>query len=262
MYPNFISLDKNQKNEILLVTGSNPSIFYQLQKNLQPTFQVHTISHPEQAFYMTLKLLPSLIISDLHAGGFKLCEQLKKHPSANHIPVILITTLVDPESKIRSFNVGADDLISFPISLQVLQARVNNLISNRLKIRENLQRKLQMELICADTPSMDERFLLQVTKAVADNMNNASFSVNQFAKIVGKSNSQLYRDLIALTGQSPIAFIQHMRLTHAADLIRKRVGNVSEVAYRVGFNNLSYFAKCFKERFGVLPSQFLYNKKV
>ena len=260
MYPHINYFNSNQKNKTLLVAGGEVATCRLLQVYLQP-FQVLTTSSYDQALCMILQFVPSLVISDLDMGGLKLCEQLKNDPHSNHIPIILFSAQADMETKIQSLNTGADDLISPPIHAQELQARVRNLIFTRLKIRESLQRQIQLE---SSEPIMsrEEKFLQQATKAVLDNMSNPSFGVNQLAREVCKSNSQLYRELLEVTGQSPNTFIQHIRLLQAANLIRQKAGNISDVAYRVGFNNLSYFAKCFKTKFRVSPSHLLFSSEI
>lgn len=105
--------------------------------------------------------------------------------------------------------------------------------------------------------SVNELLMRRIMKVVEDNMMNADFSVDAFAKEVGMSTAQLYRKVTLITGYAPNDFMRHMRLQRAADLLMQKAGNVSEIGYQVGFNNLSYFSKCFKEKFGTLPSSFL-----
>ena len=186
-----------------------------------------------------------------------MCEQLKSDLNLSHIPVILVAESADTETKIQGFNTGADDFITLPVHGQELQARVASLIANRKKLNESMKHRMQIVSTDLGIQSKEEKFLQQATKAVLDNISNAQFGVNQFAREVGKSNSQLYRELMALTGQSPNDFIRNIRLQYASELLRKHAGNVSEVASSVGFSNLSYFAKCFRQKFNVVPSAYI-----
>ncbi|MCK5467720.1 MAG: helix-turn-helix transcriptional regulator, partial [Cyclobacteriaceae bacterium] len=104
--------------------------------------------------------------------------------------------------------------------------------------------------------SMDDQFMQKVFSIVEAQIENSDFTVEEFAKQSGMSHTQLYRKLMALTGQTPNEFIRSLRLKKAAQLILQQFGNVSDVAYAVGFNNLSYFAKCFKKQFGVSPNEY------
>jgi AraC-like DNA-binding protein len=107
-----------------------------------------------------------------------------------------------------------------------------------------------------DVQSADDRFLQKILTIVESHISDASFGVDPFSRDAGMSSAQLYRKLTSLTGYTPNDFIRHIRLQRAADLLDRKVGNVAEVAYQVGFNNLSYFAKCFKTKFKVSPSEF------
>jgi AraC-like DNA-binding protein len=259
MKPSFSHFDSGYSMETLIVAGTDNQTRQQLQLYLQPSFRVLSTACAKEAYCMTLQFMPSLVIAEFSVqgtGDFNLCEQLKNDSNASHIPVILIAENADTETKIQGFNTGADDLIALPVHDQELRARVSNLIVNRRKLRESVKRQIQIESTDSTVQSVEEKFLQRATRAVLDKMSDSRFGVNQFAREVGKSNSQLYRELMALTGQSPNDFIRNIRLQYASELLRKHAGNVSEVANRVGFANLSYFAKCFRDKFNVVPSGF------
>ncbi|MBX2964492.1 MAG: helix-turn-helix domain-containing protein [Cyclobacteriaceae bacterium] len=266
MSPTFCRNESNIVGDTLLVVSSDDETRQQIQHYLQPLFNVLTATCVDEAYCKALQFIPSLVISHINCigiGRFRLCEQMKNDPVMNHIPVILLASKADTELKVQSFNTGADDLMALPVHDHELRARVSNIISNRRKLSENVRRQIQNESIMGiKIESLNEKLLKLVTKIVLDNLSDTQFGVNKLAREVGKSNSQLYRELVALTGKSPNDFIRDIRLQYASQLLIKNAGNVGEVASIIGFSNLSYFAKCFKEKFHVAPSAYAnyYNK--
>jgi len=167
------------------------------------------------------------------------------------------------ESKIEGLETGADDFITKPFELQELLTRINNLLKQRILLQQSFMRNVQKmgidQLITFDTPdltTMDQSFLQKVTEYIIQNISNFDFNVEMLGDKMALSRRQLHRKLIGITGHPPNMFIRSVRLNRAAELLRNKTGNVTEIAYDVGFNNLSWFAKSFKEQFGVLPSEY------
>jgi AraC-like DNA-binding protein len=160
------------------------------------------------------------------------------------------------ESRISGFQTGADDYVTKPFHPVELLARVKNLVESRRQLRERFSREVKLQPKDITVASVDELFLQKALGVVEENLGEAEFSVEDLESQMSMSKMQLYRKLKALTGQSPSEFIRNLRLKRAASLISQRSGNISEIAYSVGFNNLSYFAKCFKELYGVPPSEY------
>ncbi len=155
-----------------------------------------------------------------------------------------------------SITIGHDYIISRPFDWHELQGWIQQMTNRRIK-RQGIDRQIEYRPKKIIVTSVDELLRQQIMKVVEDNMANKNFSVNVFAREVGMSTAKLYRKLILLTGYAPNDFMRHMRLQRAADLLIQKAGNVSEIGYKVGFNNLSYFTKCFREKFGTLPSSYL-----
>jgi AraC-like DNA-binding protein len=171
----------------------------------------------------------------------------------------LFTSRSAVENKIEGLETGADDYLTKPFSIAELQARVNNLITQR----KNLRRKYRKEFIfdakdIAATPT-DEKFLDRAFQVIENHISDYNFTVEAFAKEIGLSRMQLHRKISALTDQSANELIRSYRLKKSARLLARKTGNISEVAYEVGFNNPSYFASSFKELFGYSPSEYLQN---
>jgi DNA-binding response OmpR family regulator len=188
--------------------------------------------------------------------GVELCTRLRQDARTSHIPLILLTAKASVESRISGFQTGADDYVTKPFHPVELLARVRNLVESRRQLRERFSREVKLQPKDITVASVDEQFLQKALAVVEENLGEAEFSVEDLESQMAMSKMQLYRKLKALTGQSPSEFMRNLRLRRAASLISQRSGNISEIAYSVGFNNLSYFAKCFKELYQVTPSEY------
>ena len=209
---------------------------------------------------MALEHVPDLVVSDVmmpKKDGFALCHALKNNPKTNHVPVILLTAKADRQSTLSGLNQGADDYLAKPFDPKELRLRIRNLLEGRERIWQHFQ-SLDLTLLPdVDDRSVEDRFLQQVIGCIKNRLADEALSVDQLAREVGYSRSQLTRKVKALTGKTPNKLISEMRLHEARRLLRKRAGSVSEIAYSVGFSNLSYFAKSFRSEFGSLPSEVL-----
>ena len=188
--------------------------------------------------------------------GIELCEKIKTDERTSHIPVVLLTARAEKNDKIEGLKTGADDYLIKPFDPHELQVRINNLIEQRKKLRERFLKEIVSNTEETSTFSIDEKFIHRLTTLCNKNLSNANFSVESLASEIGYSRSQLHRKLKGLTGQSSSEFIKTIRLKRAAQLIKENYDNISQIAYEVGFNNLSYFAKSFKELFGKNPSEY------
>lgn len=205
--------------------------------------------------------------------GLELCHLIKTDERTSHIPVIILTALATSEARIAGLETGADDYLTKPFDNRELEIRIHNLISGRRKLRDYFRSEitspettpLENTLIQPAKITMvsaDDKFLQRAVLVVEQNMSDVTFSVEEFSREIGMSRMQLHRKLKALTGHSASDFIRIMRLKRAAQLLEARVGNVTEVAYQVGFNTLSYFSKCFHDYFGVMPTEYVSGNSI
>jgi YesN/AraC family two-component response regulator len=208
---------------------------------------------------MSVETIPDLIITDLlmpEMDGLEMCEKIKTDQRTSHIPVIMLTSRTSVNNRIEGFEKGADDYISKPFNMKELLVRIKNLIEQRKMLRERFSRNVRLHPKDISITSEDEKFLSKTITIIEENLNNFDFDVSALTNNMAFSRVQLFRKLKSLTDQSPSEFIRTIRLRRAAQLLDKGFGNIAEVTYQVGFNNLSYFAKCFRELFGVSPSDY------
>ncbi|MFZ6008915.1 MAG: ATP-binding protein [Bacteroidota bacterium] len=252
-------IDENGRLKILVVEDNNDMRYY-LSQELRKTYSVMESSDGHSGLSAAFREVPDLILSDImmpKLDGVALCRKLKSDERTSHIPIIMLTARTALDSKIESYEIGADDYISKPFSLKELLARISNLIENRKKLQKKFSQNLSLRPIDIKMLSVEERFLEKVMRIIEEHMEDSIFSVDDLAKESAMSTIQLYRKLKALTGNTPNELIRNVRLERAKCILRQRGANVAEVAYLVGFSNLSYFAKCFKDKFGITPSKCL-----
>ena len=158
--------------------------------------------------------------------------------------------------RITGLESGADDYIAKPFNEEELKLKVHNILLTRKQFREKFNKNFIINPSTVEAHSLDEKFLLKVTKVVETNISNSNFTVEKLCEDVGMSRRSLYGKLKALTDMSPSQFIRTIRLKRAAQLLSQKTGSISEIAFKTGFENTSYFTKCFKETFNKLPSEY------
>jgi signal transduction histidine kinase/DNA-binding response OmpR family regulator len=243
---------------VVLVVEDNPDLRQYISNTLRPHYQTILASDGVEGLEVAIAQTPDLIISDVlmpKMNGFQLCEALKEDQRTSHIPIILLTAKAGQEHKIEGLETGADDYLTKPFDHQELLIRTKNLIQQRKQLREKYAGEMVLRPSAVAITSVDEQFLQSVTDTIEANIDNENFSVEELARAVAFSRSQLHRKLKALIDKSPNALIRDFRLIRAKELLEKGAGNVSEVATAVGYNSLSYFTQSFKQAFGVLPKE-------
>lgn len=254
-----IILDEREGTPIVLVVEDNDDLRSHIRSLLCDKYVVNESKDGEDGLKKALEVVPDIIISDLmmpKMDGVELCSQLKQNEQTSHIPIILLTAKADLDSKLEGLQMGADDYLTKPFDLDELMIRVRNLIEIRVQLRERFTKKIVLEPTKIDVSSPDEVFIKKAIAIVDDNITNMEFNVESFQKEIGMSRMQLHRKLRALTNHSSSEFIRTLRLQRAAQLLSENGMNVAEAAYASGFNSLSYFNQCFKEKFGVNPSKY------
>jgi signal transduction histidine kinase/ligand-binding sensor domain-containing protein/DNA-binding response OmpR family regulator len=203
---------------------------------------------------------PDIIISDVmmpKMDGLELCAALKGNLGTSHIPFILLTAKSAIEDQIQGIQIGADDYLSKPFSFELLEAKIQNFIESRKKLREQFLKSSDLNIAEVTTNSRDQKFLEQALQIVTDNLSNSEFGVKEFVEALGISRSLLHKKLTNLTSQSAAEFINHLRMKKSQDLLREQSMNISEVAYAVGYNDPKYFSRVFSKTFGQSPKDFI-----
>ena len=212
----------------------------------------------EQGIRKAVNTIPDLIISDLmmpKMDGNELTRKLKFDEKTCHIPIILLTAKAEHENKIEGLKTGADDYLTKPFDIKELRVRIENLINLRRKLQEKFGKSENILKYKGEkVGSMDEKFMNKVIEVIEKHLSEEEYSIEELSSEIGMSRSQAHRKIKALTGKSPSIYMRTLRLLKAKNLIEKNIGNISEIAYLVGFSSHAYFTRCFKEEFGYPPS--------
>lgn len=256
-------VDDKCKNTVLVVEDNYDMRQY-LKQILCDKFNVILAENGKIGIDQAVEKHPDIVISDVMMplkDGFQVTDAIKSNVETNHIPVILLTAKSDHDSKLEGISLGADDYLAKPFSKEELLIRSENLI----KIRENLRNKFNKQIVIKpknnESLSVDEKFILDVGKIIEDNISRTDFTVEELSDLIGMSRRSLHRKLKALTDYTPTMFIRSYRLKKAEQLLIQKSHSISECGYAVGFDDLSYFSKCFKEHFGASPSEYIKNKQ-
>ncbi len=255
---------KDQKTTVLVVEDNEvlrKFIIRQLSQ-LSPDYFIQEASDGMMGFEKALQEIPDIVIMDWMMPGYsgiELCEKLKRDEITSHIPVIMLTAKADQESRIQGLEKGADAYLAKPFDQQELSVTIKNLLTQREKLREKFGRYL-MKVDPVAGQSVDDKFIQKIRTLIEENLSDSTLNVQSLSHELGMSRSQLFRKIKAITGLSPNQFLRVYRLEKAHQLLSGKHGNVSEIAYRTGFDNLSYFTKSFFKHFNKLPSD-LHQKK-
>jgi signal transduction histidine kinase/DNA-binding NarL/FixJ family response regulator/ligand-binding sensor domain-containing protein len=248
-----------RQKDLILVVEDNPEVRSYIKDSLQPQYTVIEAGDGEEGIGKAKKLIPDLIISDVmmpKVDGCELCRLLKEEIKTSHIPIILLTAKASEESMARGLETGADDYIIKPFNTRMLLTRIKNLIDLRRQLHLKFQRQMLLQPEEIKVSSMDRTFIKELLDLIEKNFSDPDFNVETLLKKFYMGRTSLYHKIMALTGESPNQFIRSYRLKRAAQLLRDNFGNVTEVAFAVGFSSTAYFTKCFKKKFHQLPKRF------
>ncbi|MBN2893700.1 MAG: tetratricopeptide repeat protein [Bacteroidales bacterium] len=248
----------HKSSETILIVEDHSELREFISLNLSEKFNVIEASNGEEGVEMAIKTLPDLIVTDItmpKIDGIELTKTLKNNTDTSHIPIIILTAKVSHESKIEGLQTKADDYLSKPFNFEELFVRINNLLEIRRKLREKYMRSIEVNPSEITCNSIEEQFLEKLLKVVEENMSNTDFSVEMLCEIVGMSRSNIHKKLKSLLNQSATEFINTIRIKRAAQLLMQNAETISEIAYEVGFNSLSYFNKIFRKHFGITPTE-------
>ena len=254
-----IELESTSRKPVVLIVEDSDQLRAFLRRILIDDFDLLEAPNGKEGLRISLESVPDLIVSDImmpEMDGRQLCYMVKTTEVTSHIPVLLLTALADLDSKLEGLELGADYYLAKPFEPRELLTVSGNLISQRRKLREHFSKKILLKSQEWQGVNADDLFLQKLMSFVEANLSDPDFSIEALQKELGISRMQLHRKLKALTDKSATDFIRTVRLKIAAERLQNGVDNVSQIAYQVGFNSLSYFTKCFKEQFGVLPSAY------
>lgn len=248
----------DQDKKTLLIIDDNEDMCRYIRDIMEADYRVVEAHNGKAGLRIVREELPDMILCDVmmpKMDGFTFTDRLKKEPMTAAIPVIFLTGRADKAGRLEGLETGADAYLTKPFDAEILQVRIKNMIEQRMRLRELLQDdppEPKSENGRAQTP-----FEKRVRAVIMENMTDEQFGVKKLAEALQLSNSYLTHKLKEETDTTASVYIRNLRLEQAAEMLKSRQGNVSEVAYSVGFNSLSYFSRSFKKYFDSSPSEYL-----
>lgn len=254
-----VKLLKNSELPILLIVEDNDDLRQLLKQTFENSYNVISAPNGSLGVQMALEHIPDLIISDVmmpEKDGITLTKELKRDERSAHIPIILLTAKAAVENEIQGIGIGADDYITKPFNKKLLVLKVEKLIESRRKLQLRYSQELVLTTKDITVINLDEEFLKKMQTILDENLVDPSFNVTKFSEAISMSRMQLHRKLKALTGFTASEIIRSQRLKLATKLLKESDINISQVGYSVGFNDHSYFTKCFKDVYKCTPMEY------
>ena len=269
---------KNYVAKVLLVDDSDD--FREFMRDVLTDYQVIEAVNGQDAWQKIIEVRPDVILSDVMMpvmDGIELCRMVKSNEETASIPFVMLTARLAAEHRVEGLESGADDYITKPFNIDMLNLRIRNLLGwarrsarrsfldkNKEEMKDSSQPKERAipkgELGDFEMTANDRKFLADVDKYIKDMMGDPDTSVESMSAHLCMSRVQLYKRMVSLTGTTPSEYLRAKRIKRAEELIHSDELNISEIAYTVGFNNPRYFSKYFQEAYGLTPSQ--YKKKL
>ena len=263
MHPNDLLVDDAYR---ILVAEDNPELLMLMQHMLKKNYRVLVAKNGKEALKIVHKTPLDLIVSDVmmpEMDGFELTQKVKEDPNYSHLPVILLTANNQVDEQEKALKIGADEYLTKPFRLGELKLRIDNIIENRRRMLQDFAIKMddiddQQEIVL--TP--EQIFLEKALNCIHEHLDDSSYDRDAFAADMGASSSTLYNKLRTITGMNVNAFIRDVRMKEARRLAEKDPSmRISDLAYKVGFQDPKYFSTCFKKYFGMQPKEFMEELK-
>ncbi|MGI6515845.1 MAG: response regulator transcription factor [Fermentimonas caenicola] len=248
----------NRKTTVLLVDDDIELLQFE-SKFLSEYYNVLIAENGKEALEVLKKSNVNIVVSDImmpEMDGLEFMERVKSDIEYSHIPVILLTAKVNNQSKVQGYELGADAYLDKPFSVDVLLARIENLLQSREKLRESFLSNPFTGVSTIALTKSDEEFIKKLNVLIQENIAESDFNVENMAEHFNMSRASFYRKVKGVLDLTPNEYLRVERLKKAAYLLREEDYKVNEVCYMVGFNSPSYFTKCFQQQFGILPKEF------
>ncbi|MFA5668860.1 MAG: ATP-binding protein [Balneolaceae bacterium] len=258
-FVNSSALDEEDHTTVLVVED-NLELRQFVVSHLREHYRIIEANNGKEGLQKAKEFLPDLIISDVmmpEMDGFEMVDQLRKDPAINFIPVIMLTGKDTKVDTVKGLDLGANDYIVKPFDMDEFKARVRSMLNAQKLLKARFKSESTLfNLDSKKLKSADQKFVEEVKNSILKNLEDSSLSVESLAAMVNVGRTTLHRKLTSILGETPVQLIRKIRLEQAKIMIENKSGSISEIAYSVGFESISWFSKCFKEEYNASPSEF------
>jgi len=248
----------------VLLVEDNEDFRSYLRDNLRTYYHIIEATDGKEGWQKALAGHPQLIVSDIsmpNMDGIEFSKKLKADKRTCHIPIILLTALTGEAQQVAGLETGANDYITKPFNFEVLHTKIRNLLELRRNLKTTYTRQIQVLQPEVEMQSEDERLLQAIVRCLEEHIASPQLSVEFLSREVGMSRSKLYGKMLELTGETPVEYIRGFKLDKAAILLEKSDVTIAEAAYQTGFSKPNYFARAFKAKFDMLPSEYVARRR-
>lgn len=252
-----IVIDDNLHKYTLLIVEDNYEFRDYLKNELENEYKVLVANNGKRGMDLVNEFLPDIILTDVmmpEMDGFDFCEKIKGDLRTSHIPLLMLTAKTEIEDRIDGIEMGADAYMAKPFDMRLLRLRLSQLITSRQLIFNKYFSLISEVPEGGKTLSLDKEFIEKVLNYIKENINNPDLNIELLATQVKLSRSQFYRKIKVLTNQTANEFLRNVRLQKAKQILENENLSISDVCYKTGFSSPSYFTKCFKSYFEMLPT--------
>jgi signal transduction histidine kinase/DNA-binding response OmpR family regulator len=245
---------------IILIVDDDDDLRAYLVESLKSKYKVIEASDGRQGWQKALSYHPQLIVSDVNmpvVDGVEMVRKIKNDTRTKHIPVIMLTVLSEEVDQLKGLESGASDYLSKPFSFHLLSIKIENLLSLNSLLKSTYSKHIQLETPEIEIESEDEKFLLKLSKYVEENIEDPDLTVEELSKVMFVSRGTLYNRVLSLTGETPVEYVRSVKLKKSIALLQKNDMKISQIAYAVGFSNPNYFARAFKAKYNVSPTEYI-----
>ncbi len=253
-----------KEKPMMLIVEDNADIRDYIKSSFENDFQIAEASDGLMGLKKAINIIPDLIISDVmmpKMDGFEMCSRIKEEELTCHIPVIMLTAYSGEEKQWEGFVSGADDYVTKPFNIKILQKKMKNIYQTRERLIDKFKNSDTLNIQSLSSKESDQKFLSKAIGIIEEHLSDTTLSVEHFSDQFGMSRRNLLRKLKGITGLSVNEFIRTIRLKKSVELIYADDLNISEIAYQVGFSDPKYYSKCFKSQFGKSPKDYKLNSK-
>lgn len=247
------------ERQTVLLIEDNDDFRYYLKDNLKSFYRIVEAADGKEGWQKALSAHPQVIVSDInmpYMDGIQLSQKIKSDKRTGHIPIILLTALTGDASQLKGLETGASDYLTKPFNFDILNVKIRNLLQLNQTLKNTYTRQLKVVTPAPEVESEDEKLLLKVTQYIEANINSDNLTVEELSRHLFMSRASLYNKIVQLTGETPVEFIRSIKLNKAADLLKNSDMKIAQIGYAVGFSTPNYFARAFKAKFNLLPSEY------
>lgn len=254
------STESGNDRIVILIAEDDDELRNYIQLKFGNEYSILEAADGVEAFEQARMHIPDLIISDVmmpQMDGVELCRRIKEDIATAHIPVILLTAKSETEQVEEGYRALADDYVLKPFSSKILRGKINSLILNRARLREHFSASLNQADLPVSKAKSEDPFLNKLVELIKSRIEKSDLSVNDLYPEMGISRAQFFRKVKAISDISPNKLIVNIKMSFAADMLREGDLSISEVAYKLGYSDPSYFSKVFKSIYNISPTDYL-----